>query len=258
MLAACFLVVAVQSLSYIWLIVTHGLQHTRLLSSTVSLRLLNFRFFELVMLSNHLIPCHPLFLLPSIFSQHLSFPVSQPFASGGQSIGASASTSVLPMNIQGWFPLGLTGLISLQSKGLSRVFSSTTLEAPLLRHSYFFMVQLSHPYSTTGKTIALAMWTFVGKVISLVFNTLSRFCHSFPSSEQVSLDFMATVTVHSNLGANKTKSVIASTFPTSICHKRVVPEAMVLVFWMLSFKPAFSLSSFTFIKSLWFLFTFCY
>ena len=94
-----------------------------------------------------------------------SFPMSQLFASGGQSIGASASASVLPMNIQDWFPLGLTGLLSLQSKGLSRVFSST-LKSSILRHSAFFTVQLSHPYMTTGKTIALTTQMSVGKVMS--------------------------------------------------------------------------------------------
>ena len=81
-----------------------------------------------------------------------SFPKCQLFLSGGQSIGALASASVLPMNIQGWFPLGLTSLISLQSKGLSRVFSGTTVQ--ILWLSAFFMVQLSHSY-LTGKTIAL-------------------------------------------------------------------------------------------------------
>ena len=74
--------------------------------------------------------------------------------------------------LKSWFPLGLTGLISLLSKGLSRVFSSTT--ASILQHFTFFIVQLSHPYMTTGKTIALTRWTFVGKVMSLLFNTLSR------------------------------------------------------------------------------------
>ena len=81
---------------------------------------------ELVIPSNHLILCCPLLLLPSIFPASGSFPVSWLFASGGQSFGASAW--VLPMNIQGWFPLGLTGLISLQSQGLSRVFSSTIVQ----------------------------------------------------------------------------------------------------------------------------------
>ena len=78
-----------------------------------------------------------------------SFPVNQFFTSGGQSIGVSASASVLPMNTQDWFPLGLTGLISLQSKGLSRVFSNPISKASILQHSAFFTVQLSHPYMTT-------------------------------------------------------------------------------------------------------------
>ena len=103
--------------------------------------------------------CHPTISCSVVpFSSHLqsfpasgSFQMSQFFTSGGQSIGISSSASVLPMNIQDWFSLGLTGLISLQSKGLSRVFSNTTV----LQCSAFFMVQLSHPYMTTGKTIAL-------------------------------------------------------------------------------------------------------
>ena len=94
-----------------------------------------------------------------------SFPMSQLFASGGQSIGVLASASILPMNIQDWLPLGLTGLISSQSNGLSRIFSNTTIDskASILLCSDFFIVQLSHPYMTTGKTIALTRWTFVEK-----------------------------------------------------------------------------------------------
>ena len=81
-----------------------------------------------------------------------SFPMSQLFASGSQSVGVSASVSVLPMNIQDWFPSGWTGLISWQSKGLSRVFSNTTVwKHQFLQCSAFFMVQSSHPYMTTGK-----------------------------------------------------------------------------------------------------------
>ena len=98
-----------------------------------------------------------------------SSQMSQFFASGGQNIGASASGSVLPVNIQDWFPLGWTGWIFLQSEGLSRVFSNTT-KASILWHSAFFIVQLSHPYMTPGKTIALTRQTFVGKVMSLLFN----------------------------------------------------------------------------------------
>ena len=102
-----------------------------------------------------------------------SFPASQVFTSSGQITGASASASVLPMNIQDWFPLGWTGCISLLSKGLSRVFSNTTVKS-ISSLALSFMVQLSHPYMTTGKTIALTRRTFVGKVMSLLFNKLSR------------------------------------------------------------------------------------
>ena len=77
--------------------------------------------------------------------------MSQLFAWGGQNIGASASASVLPMNIQGWFPLGLTGLISLQSKGLKSLLEHHSSKASFLQWSAFFIVQLSHPYTTTGK-----------------------------------------------------------------------------------------------------------
>ena len=107
--------------------------------------------------------------------------MSQLFASGGQSTGVSASASVLPMNIQDWFPLGLTGLISLQSKGLSRVFSNTTVG----KHQFFrtqpSLLSSSHIclYTTTGKILALTIWTFVGKVMSLLFNTLSRLLITF-------------------------------------------------------------------------------
>ena len=96
-----------------------------------------------------------------------SFPMSQLFAWGSQSTGVSALASVLQMNTQDWSPLGWTGWISLQSKGLSRVFSNSS-KASILRRSAFFTVQLSHPYMTTGKTIALTRWTFVGKVMSLL------------------------------------------------------------------------------------------
>ena len=103
-----------------------------------------------------------------------SFPMSQFISSGGQRIGASASTSVLPMNIQDWSPLGWTGWISLLSKGLSSVFSNTTVQMYQLFGAQLFLVQLLHPCMTTGKTIALTRWIFVGKVMSLLFNMLSR------------------------------------------------------------------------------------
>ena len=121
--------------------------------------------------------CHPTISSSIVpFSSHLhslpasgSFLMSQFFASGGQSIGVSASASVIPMNIQDWFPLGWIGWISLLSKGLSRIFSNTTL-----------------PYMTTGKTVAFTRWTFVTKVMSLLFNTLARLLITFlPKSKHL-------------------------------------------------------------------------
>ena len=109
-----------------------------------------------------------------------SFLMSQFFASDGQSVGASVSASILSMNIQDWFPLGWTDWISLQTKGLSRVFSNTAVQKQsILQHSAFFIVKLSHLYMTTGKTIALTRQTFVGKVMSLLFNMLSRLVIAF-------------------------------------------------------------------------------
>ena len=92
-----------------------------------------------------------------------SFSMSQFFTSGGQSIGASASAALLPMNIQGWFPLVLTGLISLQSKGLSSLLQHHSSIASVLRCSAFFMVQLAHPFITTGKTIAFTIQPLLAK-----------------------------------------------------------------------------------------------
>ena len=115
--------------------------------------------------SNHLILCRSLLLPPSIIPSIRVFSMNQLFTLGGQSIGISASTSGLPMNTQDWSPLGWTGWISFQSKGLSRVFSNTTVQkASVQKPSAFFIAQLSHPYMTTGKTIALTRWTFVDSI----------------------------------------------------------------------------------------------
>ena len=113
---------------------------------------------------------------PQSFPASGSFQTSQLFASGGQSIRISSLASVLPMNTQDWSPLGWR---SLQSKGLSRVFSNTTVQTQILRRSAFFTVQLSHPYVTTGKTTALTRRTFVDKVIHLYPYKYSFFFKSF-------------------------------------------------------------------------------
>ena len=132
------------------------------LSIANSWRLPKLISIKSVMPPNHLILCCPLLLLPSTFPRIRVFSMSQFFPWGGQSIGTSTSASVLRMNIQDWFPLGWTGWISLLSKGLSRVFSSTTVQKnQFFRLSAFFMVQLSHSYMTTGETVALTIQTFV-------------------------------------------------------------------------------------------------
>ena len=164
--------VVVQLLSHVslWL---HGLQHARLLCPPLSPRVcsnscpLNQWCYVTISFS-----ATPWSFCFQSFPASGSFPLSQLFTSGGQSIGASAT--VLPVNIQGWFPLGLIGLISMQSKGFSRVFSSPTIWKHQFVDSAFFMVQLSHLYMT-GQTIALTRWTFVSKVMSLLFNMLSKF-----------------------------------------------------------------------------------
>ena len=146
------------------------------------------------MSSNHLVLCRPLFLLPSIFPSVRSFPMSWLFTSGSPSIGASASAWVLPMNIQDLFPLGLTALISFQSK---RVFSSTTF----WKHQ-FFGAQPSLWYNShihtwlTGKNIALTIWTFFSKAMSLLFNMLSQFVIAFlPRSKCLLISWLQSLSI---------------------------------------------------------------
>ena len=147
------------------------------LSVTISQSLLKLMSIESVMPFNHLICCCSLLLLPLLFPSIRSFPGSHLFTSGGQSIGSLTLGSDLPMDIKCWFPLGSTGLISLQSK--ETLLQSTDSPAPqLLQHSAFFMVQLSNLYMMTRKN-SLTVWTFFGKVMSLLFNMLSRFVIAF-------------------------------------------------------------------------------
>ena len=124
---------------------------------------------ESMMPFNHLILCHPFSSHVQSFPESGSFPVSQFFASGGQSIGVSASTSVLPMKTQYWsFRMDWLDLLAVQGT-LKSVLQHYSSKASILWCSAFFIVQLSHPYITTGKTIALTRWTFVGKVMFLLF-----------------------------------------------------------------------------------------
>ena len=187
---------------------------------------------------------------PQSFPASRSLQMSQLFVSCGQNIGVSASTSVLPMNTQDWSPLGWTGWISLQSKGFSRVFSNITVQKHHLWHSVFFIFQFSHPYMTTGKTIALTRWTFVDNVMFLLFNMLSRFVIAFlPRSKCLLISWLQSPSAVI-LEPRKIKSATVFTVSPSIYHEVVGLDAMILIFWMLSFKWTFSLCSFILIKSL--------
>ena len=140
--------------------------------------------------------------LPALNLSHHQglIPVGWLFISCGQSIGASASASVPPINIQDWFPLELTGLISLQSKGSQE--SSPTPQFKSINSSALSLLYgaSSHPYMTTGKTVSLTRWTFVGNVMSLLFTALSSFVVAFlPRSK--CLNFMAAVNICSDFGA---------------------------------------------------------
>ena len=151
---------SVQLLSYVWLW-SHRVQHTRPPCPSPTPRV----YSNSCPLSQWWHPTISSSVAP--FSSHLqSFPasgspMSQFFTSGGQSIGVSASASVLSMNIEDWFSLGWTGWISLQSKGLLKSLQRQSSKASVLWRSAFFIVQFSYPYMTTGKTIALTIWIFV-------------------------------------------------------------------------------------------------
>ena len=121
-----------------------------------------------------------------------SFPMSQLFAWGDQSTGVSALASFLPKKSQGWPPLEWTDWFSLQShRTLKSLLQHHSSKASILRRSAFFTIQLSHPYMTTGKTIALTRQTFVGKVMSLLFNMLSRLVITFlPRSKRLLISWL--------------------------------------------------------------------
>ena len=166
----------------------HGLQHSR--------PLLELTQTHVHRVGDAIQPSHPpLSPSPPAFSlsQHQGlFKWVSSFHQVAKIIGVSASASVFAMNIQDWFPLGLIGWISLQSKGLSKsLLQHRCSKASILWSSAFSMVLLSHPYMTTGKTVALTRWTFVGKVMSLLFNMLSRLVMAFlPRSKHLLISWL--------------------------------------------------------------------
>ena len=198
---------------------------------------------ESVIPSNHLILCCPLLLPPSIFP----------------SIRVFSNESVLHIRWPKYWSFNInpsneySGLISFRMDWLDVLAVQGTFKSLLqhhsskpsiLQHSAFFIVQLSHPYMTTGKTIALTRQTLIGKVMSLLFNMLSRLVITFlPRSKCLLISWLKSPSA-AILEPPKINSVTVSTVSPSICHEAMGPDAMILVFWMLSFRPTFSLSSF--------------
>ena len=242
---------SVHWLSRVWLFATPWTAACQAsLSITNSQSLPKLTSIESVMPSNQLILCCPLLFLPLIFPSirvfsnesalHIRWPK---FWSFSFSISPSSEHPELISFRMDWLDL-----LAVQGT-LKSLLQHHTSKASILRRSAFFTVQLSHPYLTTGKTIALTRWTFVGKVRSLLLSMLSRLVITFlPRSK--CLNFMAAVTICSDFGAQGNKACQFPFFSPTIWHELMGPDAMILVFWMLNCKPTFSLSSFTFINRL--------
>ena len=232
------------SLSHFRLFVTPWIAACKAsLSITDSQSSLRLMSNESVMPSSHLILCHPLLLLtpipPSIrvFSKESTLRMRWPKY-------CSFSFSIIPSKEH-------PGLISFRTDWLDLLAVQGTLKsllqhhsskASILRHSAFITVQLSHPYLTTGKTIALTRWTFVGNVMSLLLNMLSRLVITFlPRNKHLLILWLHSPSAVI-LEPQKIKSDTVSTVSPSISHEVMGPDAMILAFWMLSFMSTFSFS----------------
>ena len=184
--------------------------------------------------SNNLIHCNPLLLLLSIFpsikvfSSELALHSRWPKYWSISISLCSEYSGLISFRIDWFGPFAVEGT-------LKSLLEHHNLKASMLQPSAFFMVLLSQPYMTTGKTIALAVWVFVSKVISLLFNTLSRFVIAFlPRSKHLLISMSIVI-----WEPKKIKSITASTFSPSICHEVMGLDAIIFVFWMLSFKTCF-------------------
>ena len=231
----------VQSLSRDWLFVTPWTTTRQAsLSITNSWSSPKPMSIESVMPSNHLILCRPLLLLPSIFpgirvfSNESSLRIRWPkYWSFSFNISPSNEHPGLTSFRMDWLDLlAVQGTL----KGLLQHHSS---KASILLHSAFFTVQLSHPYMTTGNTIALTRGTFVGKLMSLLFNMLSRLVITFLPRSKCLLFSWLQLPAAVILEPQKVKSATVSTVSPSICHEMMGPDAMTLVFWMLNLNKHF-------------------
>ena len=243
---------SVQSLSHVRLFATPWIAARQAsLSITNSRSSPRLMSIESVTPSSRLILCCPLLILPLI----------------PPSIRVFSSESTLHMRWPKYWSYNFNitpynehrGLISFRMDWLDLLAVQGTLKSLLQHHSSkasilwrsaFFIVQLSHPYMTTGKTIALTRRTFVGKVISLLFNILSRLIVAFLSKSKRPLISWLQSQSAVILEPQKIKSDTVSAVSPPISHEVAGPDAMIFAFWMLSFKPTFSLSSFTFINRL--------
>ena len=216
------------------------------LSITSSRSLPKLMSIEAVMPSNHPILCCPLLLLPSIFPSIRIF-------SNDSALGIwwpkywSFSLSISPSSEHSGlisFRINWLDLLAVQGT-LKSLLQHHSSKASILQHSALLIVQLSHPYMTTGKTIALTRQILVGKVMSLLSNMLSRLVITFlPRSNHLLISWLQAPTAET-LEPEKIKSVTVYIVSPFICHEVMGLDAMILVFLMLSFKPAFPLSSFT-------------
>ena len=232
---------SVQSLSRVRLFATPWIAaHQASLSITSSRSSLRFTSIKSVMPSSHLIFCRPLLLLPPIppsirvFSNESTVHMRWPkYWSFSFSIIPSKETPGLISFKMDWFDL-----LAVQGT-LKSLLQHHSSKASILRHSAFFTVQHSHLYMTTGKTIALTRRTFVGKVMSLLFNMLSKLVITFlPRSKRLLISWLPSPSTVI-LEPRKIKSYTVSTVSPSISHEVMGLDAMIFVFWMLSFKPAF-------------------
>jgi len=184
--------------------------------------------------SNHLFLCCPLLLLPSIVSNITVFSNEYAPRIGWLKYWSFSISSSSEYSGSISFRIDWLDLLAVQET-LKNLLQHHSSKASILQHSAFFMVQLSHLYMTTGETIALTIWTLVDKVMSLLFNMLSRFVIAFlPRNRHLLiswLQLLSTVILQSK----KRKSVTVSTFSPSICHEVMGLDAMILIFRMLSF-----------------------
>ena len=200
---------------------------------------------------NHLILCHPFLLLPSVFPSIRVFSNESVLRMRWPKYW-SFSFNTIPSNEHPrliYFRMDWVDLLAVQGT-LKSLLQHHSSKASIHWHSAFYIFQISHPCMTTGKTIALTRWMFLAKQC-LCFLICFLGWSSFSCKKQLSVNFMVAITICSDFGAPEIKPVTVSTVSPSFFHEVMGPDALIFVLQMLSFKPTFSLSSFTFIQRLY-------